>query len=318
MSNLLNQIISDLVIDEDTVLNIINRSNKHYKRYKVPKKKGGERTIYHPSPSLKLLQYWLTRNIFSKLPVSEYALAYEGKTSIKKNATKHINSKHFLHMDIESFFESITKKHICDLFDNNQDKILFLNETDLEIICKIVLFNDHLVIGSVSSPVISNRVMFNFDLELREVLPKDILYTRYADDMIFSSTKFIDPSVTETVKDYVRKYGFNINNKKTYYMSKKGRRIVTGIIIDRGKLSIGTKRKKEIKSMIYKKLKHGKGKEEQILGYLFFLKDIEPDYFNKILKKYSNYGDILNIFKGMIDYKGDTVLSEVAVTKDED
>lgn len=70
-------------------------------------------------------------------------------------------------MDIESFFESITKEGIsviCLII--IKIKILFLNETDLEIICKIVLFNDHLVIGSVSSPVISNRVMFNFDLEL--------------------------------------------------------------------------------------------------------------------------------------------------------
>jgi len=47
--------------------------------------------------------------------------------------------------------------------------------------------------------------------------------------------------------------------------------------------------------MVYDKLVHNTGNSEQILGYLSFLKDIEPDTYNNIIVKYSRYcqGDII-------------------------
>ena len=69
-------------------------------------------------------------------------------------------------MDIKDFFPSITRKMLIELFRNNsniiQEKSLSLN--DIEYILDVVLYNgEKLVIGSVASPVISNRIMYNFD-----------------------------------------------------------------------------------------------------------------------------------------------------------
>lgn len=223
-------------------------------------------------------------------------------------------------MDITKFFESIDIVKMCAFFNNSDTLLKEINvsEKDLKYIYNIVLYKNHLVIGSVSSPIISNIIMYNFDMELRGLLSDRIMYTRYADDMIFSSQEFLDPSIVNVVTQCVQKYEFNVNNKKTYFMSQKGRRMITGLIIDRGEISIGLQRKKEIKSMLYKKLKHNKGEGRKILGYLHFLKDIEPDYFNKLINKYSNFGNVLELLKkdSQVINQSDHLL-EVAITRDD-
>lgn len=47
--------------------------------------------------------------------------------------------------------------------------------------------------------------------------------------------------------------------------------------------------------MVYNKLEHNDGNANVIRGYLSFLKGIEPDYFDKIIIKYSNYGNVLEL-----------------------
>lgn len=87
-----------------------------------------------------------------------------------------------------------------------------------------------------------------------------------------------------------------MNMSKTRFYSPKYRRKITGIVITNdSQVSIGTERRINIKKMIYEKLIHNKGDSEQILGYLSFLKDIEPQTYNNLIIKYSQYceGDII-------------------------
>ncbi len=299
--NLLDRISNDLDIDNEYIINIAKNSKNHYSRYKIKKKNGGYRQIYHPSPSLKVLQYWLVDNIFNKCVISKNSYAYAKGCSIKKNAEIHKNSKHILHTDIKNFFNSIKTNHIKDVLALNKEdlKYLSLNEEDIQLIFNICLYEGHLVIGSVCAPIISNCVMYSFDIELNKEITKygNLIYTRYADDIVISSTKYMNAAIVKLVEKILNKHGFNINFDKTRFMSTANRRKITGIIIDNNKISIGFNRHKEIKKMLYKKLKYKIGDSNKILGHLFFLKDIEPNYFNKIMIKYSHFGDVLSILK---------------------
>lgn len=288
-----------LNVDKKYVHEIAINSNKYYKHFRIKKYDGKYRSIYHPSPILKALQYWLVHNIFYRFPISEYSYAYKVGSSIKKNALIHVQSNHFLHIDVKNYFESINHKHIVSLFEKNKQIIqeLSLDEDDIALISKICLFDGHLTIGSVSSPIISNCVMNDFDLEIRGLLPHNILYTRYADDMVLSSKTYIQKNIIELVKSALKNYDLRVNNTKTRFMSKGSRIVVTGLILDRDRVTIGIKRRKDIKKMLYEKLKYGKGNSREILGHLFFLKDIEPEYFDMLMVKYSIYGNVLEILK---------------------
>lgn len=308
---LISRISQDLGIDEDFIFRITKNSSKHYKTFYINKNNGKKRVIHHPSQSLKVLQYWLVNNIFNEFPISKYATAYKKGSSIKKNALNHVNNKHLLHLDIKNFFESITKKHLTTLILKNKK----LPKEDIELICKICLYKENLTIGSVSSPIISNCVMYSFDEEIRRILDDSITYTRYADDMIFSSKKYLDEDIIDTVSKLLLKNSFFLNKEKTRFMSPKGRRTVTGIVINGQDLSIGYKKHNELKSKIYKKLKYNIGNGQEILGHLFYVKDIEPELFNKLILKYSIFGNVIEILKE--DKKNQTIgLKEVAATSD--
>lgn len=315
--NLIKVMSSDLNLDEKYILMISNRGKKNYSHYEIPKKSGGTRTIYHPSPSLKTLQYWLVDNIFSKCPISKNSVAYSKGCSIKKNAEIHKDSKYILHMDIEKFFDSININHLKTVISSNLSNFrpLMLEDDDIKLISRICLYDNHLVIGSVCAPQISNCVMYEFDNELEKKLAKyeQVKYTRYADDIILSSNNYINSKITEDITSLLGKYSFKVNEKKTRFMSPAKRRMVTGLVLDRGRVSIGFKRHKEIKKMLYKKLTKGVGDSDKILGHLFFLKDIEPEYFNKLIIKYSDFGDILSILKSSSSEEKTEVVSKTEV-----
>ena len=162
-------------------------------------------------------------------------------------------------------------------------------------VCK----NNKLTIGASSSPSITNVILFNFDNDVYKFcLEKNIIYSRYADDLYFSTNeKCILSSILDYIKNYIFPYNINlyINYDKNIFTSKKHRRIITGLTITTdGNISVGRKQKQYIKSLInlyrYKCLE-----VEQIdylKGYLNFLVHIEPIYIDNLKNKYGE--DIIN------------------------
>lgn len=298
------KISRDLKLDLGYIEKIIDNANRYYKVFTIPKKKGGKRTIMQASPELKSLQYWVRENILCKMSVSEASYAYGKGDSVKRHSLYHVNSNYILHADIRDFFPSIQSRLLekelkkrPDIFDDLDISV----DDSIASISKICFKKDSLCIGTVSSPIISNIVMYDFDREMIDRCERmNYRYSRYADDMYISSQNFIPAEEVKNLHMLLVKYGFKLNGDKTYFASKKDRRSVTGIIItDDSRISIGTKRKSGIKKMVYDKLIHGEGNSNKILGHLAFLKDIEPNYYNKIITKYSTYcdGDIISSLK---------------------
>jgi RNA-directed DNA polymerase len=305
--SLIKMMSSSLGIDETYIISVASNSKRNYSYYDIPKRDGTQRKVYHPSPVLKTLQYWLVNKIFNKCKVSNHSFAYSKGCSIKNNAEFHKDNNYILHMDIEKYFESITKSHIINMIHSNKAELeqFSLDESDIKLINSICLYGTHLVIGSVCAPRISNCVMYNFDIELNELLAKygHIKYTRYADDIIISSKNYLNYEIVDVVNNLLVKYNFKVNHSKTRFMSMANRRKITGLILDKNRVSVGFKMHKEIKQMLYQKLIKNIGNSRVILGYLYFLKDIEPEYFNKIIIKYSYLGDVLEVLKSTIIYE---------------
>ena len=85
--------------------------------------------------------------------------------------------------------------------------------------------------------------------------------------------------------------------KKTKFMSKSNRQIITGLTLTTNRqLSVGNKRKRELKKALYIALKSLSSIDEterfRIKGHLSFLKSVDPLYCNKLINKYAKIGDI--------------------------
>lgn len=280
------------------VLAISSNAPRRYKIYEIPKRSGtGTRTISHPARELKALQYFFLREVLSELPVHPAATAYKTGSSIKLNAAPHTRSRVILKMDFDSFFPSLKVEnwvtYLSDYFPNWTDaeiefsqRVLFWGEGGHAPKC--------LAIGAPTSPHISNMLMYELDEALSEFAEvQDIVYTRYADDMTFSSQGFVNKEliVGHVSRRAARlKYArLKLNDEKTNLISKAFSRRVTGIVItNASQLSLGRNRKRLISSMAYRARNRALDAAEmkRLQGFLAFAFDIEPSFVAMLERKY--------------------------------
>jgi len=260
----------------------------HYRLYFIKKADGGRREICAPSDELAAAQKKLLPYIRQR-KVSRFCTAYEKGCSIKDNALRHSKGKHILHADIKNFFPSIKR----DMVDRAILKGDASDPRTEKFFWELVSYKGGLPIGAPTSPFIANRVMRNIDKKLNR-LSLFIRYTRYADDLVFSSRRPIAVKFLDKVEKVVRDGGFILNKKKTYFMAS--RKEVTGVLITEKGLSVGTSYKKSLKSEIYNLLHKGEGDIRRVRGRFAHLKNIEPEYAEVLRKKYASI-DKVNFFK---------------------
>lgn len=282
----LDKLILEVGLSRSVIENYITFADKHYNTYYLPKKSGGKRTIDCPGANLKTIQRWILKNHLNKLEVNKRASGFVEKRGIKRNAMFHINKRYLLTIDILNFFPSISQKQVFKTLDEQ------LSDRDFAIkISKICTFKRRLPQGAPTSPVLSNLVFKKIDDEIMKYCNSELItYSRYADDMTFSSdNKHSLQFAYRFVNDLLYKEGFNINTKKTRYLSGKGNMSVTGVSINNGV----PKAKSKLKRQIRTELHHYIIKEEKIdlrrlAGYVSFVSSIEDDYKEKIRKYIEN------------------------------
>jgi hypothetical protein len=236
--------------------------------------------------------------VFSYLPVHDCAVAYKEGASIRKNAERHKNNQFLSKFDFSDFFGSITEldvfAHLVRFFSEK------LTEQSIKDIARISCIKHRdsvglcLSVGAPSSPVLSNSIMYSFDVEVEAWCAKrSIVYTRYADDLTFSSNEkglsaCIEPFLISLLRDLPYP-SLSLNSKKTVHVSKKHQRRVTGLVIsNEGAVSLGRERKRLISSMIHHYVL-GVLDEESILhlqGLLGFAEDAEPLFVSRMRGKY--------------------------------
>jgi len=272
------------------------RASRRYKKYTIPKRTGGCRIIFQPSAELKSYQRYISREIFSRFPVHSCVYSYQKNKSVKDMALKHLKTKYLLRVDFKDFFPSLSAKNIRYFIRKNSDRLEYeLTDNDITMINLLICKADKLTIGAPSSPVISNVLLYDLDEYLVNYCYRiGVTYTRYADDMYFSSkAPDILQDVMPTLKKFLNTYyiELSINEKKNIFTSKKRRQQITGLILTSdNKISTGREKKRYIKSLIYHYMNDNISIEKlnYLKGYLSYLYSIEPQYINNLKTKYSD------------------------------
>src|ERR1700761_334994 len=112
---ILDKLSSDTGVSLSYLERLVRTASHRYKTYEIKKKTGGVRTISHPARELKLLQLWLVKNIFARLPVHDAAFAYRHGRNIHSHASVHAAHNYLLKVDFKEFFPSITSTDVTML-----------------------------------------------------------------------------------------------------------------------------------------------------------------------------------------------------------
>src|SRR5271156_2690917 len=92
-------IARDLGISASYIEGLVRTASHRYYSFKIPKKTGGYRDIHHPSKELKLLQRWVVKNVFERLPVHSAACGYRKGLNIAHHAGVGSRFNFFLKLD---------------------------------------------------------------------------------------------------------------------------------------------------------------------------------------------------------------------------
>ncbi len=254
-----------------------------YKQKEIPKKDGSSRILAVPNLALKVVQRWILKEILEKINVSHQAMAFvPKKNGLKDNAEYHKKNIFILEMDISNFFGSIKEIQVFQLF----CKIGY--NTDISaILTNLCTYGGVLPQGAVTSPYLANLVTYHLDARLNGLCSrKDIVYTRYADDLSFSSNNRTKLNGIENIVTYIVKdEGFSINDNKTRYLSNDVKKTITGITINNGEIHANRALKKKTRAMIHNSIVHmDYSKNATIKGNIAYINSIEAGYKAKMLK----------------------------------
>jgi retron-type reverse transcriptase len=218
----------------------------HYVHFMVAKKSGGERALCAPHAQLAAAQRWVLDNVLSKLPAHDAAHGFVPGRSILTNAAPHVGSAVVVNCDLRDFFPTVTVHRVIGLFKQlgyspAVATVLALLVTECPR--RTVTFNGKtwhvaageraLPQGACTSPAISNLVSRRLDARLAGVARKlGWTYTRYADDLSFSSKEPSDKIgyLLARVRHIAQGEGFEVNEPKTRVLKRSARQVVTGVV----------------------------------------------------------------------------------------
>ena len=249
----------------NTSFAILQNSINHpsYRHFEIAKKRGGVRDIYAPAPKLskfqKSLNYYLQAYYLCIKPEEVYGFVvnphYQGTfCNIVENARNHVGKKHILNIDLKDFFPGIRANRVKELFTSS---IFDLNEEMATALALLITFQGKLPIGAPTSPVISNFICLQLDEELGLFSTENgLTYSRYADDLTFSSNEIISYKLVDKLIRLIEKNDFQINNQKLHLVASNRKQTVTGITVNE-KVNVDRKLLKTTRAMLHDLTENG-------------------------------------------------------------
>ena len=228
---------------------IIN--NPSYIEFKIPKKKGKPRLICQPNVELMKIQRRL--NLYFQaiyefhIPSCVHGFISKSNTanrSIVTNAKPHIGKRNILVIDLKDFFTTIRAKRVKNLFSS-----WGINDEIASTLALLCTYKGTLPMGAPTSPIVSNLCSYELDMKLMRFCElNQVTYSRYADDLTFSSNGNISDELIQSLIQMIRENGFEINYKKLRRIGSHRKQKITGIIVNQ-KLSVERKLKKKIRAI---------------------------------------------------------------------
>ncbi|TDM09840.1 MAG: RNA-dependent DNA polymerase [Ideonella sp. MAG2] len=284
----------------------------HYRRFNLPKKTGGVRTISAPMPRLKRAQYWVLDQVLAKVACHEAAHGFVPGRSIVSNAAPHCGQAVVINLDLKDFFPSIHFPRIKGVF-----KGLGYGEAVASMLALLCSENacDELEVdgerffvggkgrdrvlpqGAPTSPMLTNILCRKLDRRLQGLAQKlGFTYTRYADDLTFSASDEGAArvgSLLRQVHHVLRSEGFTPHPDKQRVMRQGARQEVTGVVVN-AKPSVSRTERRKLRAALHRANTQGLGAatwqgqpatNEVLTGYARFVRMVSAQQGQPLLQQ---------------------------------
>ena len=208
---------------------IVTRPLKHYRTFAIPRGNGRPpRIINAPKIGLKAIQSWLALHWVRKYDHHPNSFGFVPGKSHVHAARCHAGAEWVISIDIENFFPSIQKDRVLEALVRLGYKV----GDGAELLTNLLCFNNALSQGSPASPVLSNVVLGALDERLASLaLNVGAIFTRYADDIVFSGRGKLPEGVLDQIINEVTNDGWNVSVDKIRVSALPSRLKVHGLLV---------------------------------------------------------------------------------------
>lgn len=278
-----------------------------YRQFKIKKKSGGFRQIMAPrNRSFMFMLDCLNEVLKAVYTPSQYAMGFTEGRSVVLNASKHKGANYVFNIDLKDFFPSIEQPRVWKRLQLQPFNFPVPVASAIAGLCCMKetremsdgTKKDFYVLpqGAPTSPIITNMICDKLDHRLGGLARRfGLNYTRYADDITFSSMHNVYQENSEFRKELARiigNQGFTMNEQKTRLLKRGSRQEVTGITIS-DKLNVSQKYVRDIRNILYIWEKYG-----YAVAYSKFL----PKYKEEKGHVKKGNPDLMNVIDGKLMY----------------
>lgn len=242
------------------LFDILEKKEEAYLSFRIPKQRG-ERKIdgLKPGCELRQIQLRLKNNFLDTIPLPLPAKGFAAGENYISYLRAHCGKKYFLRLDIQDFFPSITEEHLEDALSE-----YVKDEAVRRAIIEIGTLNGGLPQGGVTSPALSNLVFRRIDQRIFKYCQKvsdryegansacdEIIYTRYADDLLFSSKYFdfsANPYFYGMISHILEEFHFRLNPGKTSFQT--GQFVSNGFVVG-SDVHLSRSKRKEMNTFLF-------------------------------------------------------------------
>lgn len=246
----------------------------------------GKRHYYDTSRSVDVrnCQDSINRKFLAHVELNNSAVGFREGYSYLNFLEPHRLGDNFLRLDIKSFFHSILEKDVRSTLERYFDDEKLDAKKEQTLVDALLLLVMYTVpptaaaaslvgrvilpVGFSTSPAISNIVFRKVDIQIQKFCSaRDVAYTRYADDMLFSSkgmSSFVHSEAFEKeIGILISQLSLRLNSKKTikrkHTISLNGYVIQSKVVkkglfdstISEREIRVSNKKTDKIKKIIY-------------------------------------------------------------------
>lgn len=278
--------------------------NKRYLSFTISKKSGSPRNIDSPANNIKILQQKLNQVLLTVYKPKPSVHGFVVDRSVRTNATQHVGRRYVLNIDLKDFFPSINFGRVRGMFMGKPYNLPTKVSTFLAHIC---CYKGVLPQGAPTSPIISNMICAQMDSQLQRLAAVNkCRYTRYADDMSFSTSRQTFPSAIAVVNDLdqveagpelrqiIKSNGFLLHPEKIWLRRQDRHQEVTGITVNEIP-NLPRRFTNNIRAMLHAWEKYGLKAAQT---------HFEKNYDKKHRAPWKGHPSFQKVLKGKIEYLG--------------
>jgi len=214
-------------------------ANPGYQEFTIKKRDGTDRFIEDPEFSLKQmlrsLNGYLQGVYYFEKPDAAYGFIPtpdddpNPPRNIVTHAEQHLGCKWLMNIDLESFFHQISTEKTAKTLSSQPFQ---LNDDAASLLARLSTYKGRLPMGSPCSPVLSNLAFLPEDAALEHwAATNGWRYTRYADDLTFSSNAEIGQKPMQQTINLIENHGYRVHPKKRKLCGPGDEKSVTRLVL---------------------------------------------------------------------------------------